>query len=79
MGTSPECEMAIATVLYYESLHDRIRNRKRVEINGATYDLVLFATPGPTAAGASSFVLCFPILLGGDRQVRTEPPRKKRP
>ena len=44
IGTSPECEIAMGTVAYYESLADYgfQGEKRRTIINGAKYDLALY-------------------------------------
>ncbi|MCC0175387.1 hypothetical protein I4641_00130 [Waterburya agarophytonicola K14] len=44
VGTSPECEIAMGTVAYYESLanYKFEKEKRRTTINGAVYDLALY-------------------------------------
>ncbi|CCH66002.1 hypothetical protein RINTHM_15450 [Richelia intracellularis HM01] len=41
VGSNPECEIAMATLAFYESIHGRIIDKKRININGANYNIVL--------------------------------------
>lgn len=43
VGTSPECEIAMATVAFYESLVGKFKGEKRrTTINNSVYDLVIY-------------------------------------
>lgn len=43
VGPSPECELVMGAVAFWESRRGMLRNdRRRTTINGATYDLVLY-------------------------------------
>ncbi len=43
VGPSPECELVMGAVAFYEGLHGRLRNeRRRAEIGNGVYDLVLY-------------------------------------
>ncbi|MBW4501997.1 MAG: lamin tail domain-containing protein [Scytonema hyalinum WJT4-NPBG1] len=43
VGTSPECDLALGTVAYYESIQNLTRNERRdVTIQGADYNLVIY-------------------------------------
>jgi poly(U)-specific endoribonuclease len=67
VGSSPECEMAIGTVTFYESLDGRLKqDKRRTTINGGIYDLVLFrniTVEGNRGEFIRSF---FPIFLGNE-------------
>ena len=65
VGPSPECEIAIATVMFYESLSGKLRrDRRRATINNATYDLVLFRNTNPNGSRGDFIRSFFPIFLG---------------
>ncbi|MDJ0696845.1 lamin tail domain-containing protein [Mastigocoleus sp. MO_188.B34] len=64
VGPSPECEIAIATVVYYESVYGRVRrDKRRVNINGANYDLVLYRNTNPNGSRGEMIRSFFPIFL----------------
>lgn len=67
VGSSPECEMAIGTVAFYESLDGRLKqDKRRTTINGGIYDLVLFrniTVEGNRGEFIRSF---FPVFLGNE-------------
>lgn len=43
VGTSPECDLALGTVAYYESIQNLTRNERRaVTIQGGNYNLVIY-------------------------------------
>ena len=68
VGTSPECEIAMGTVAYYEHLHlcDRkfIKDKRRTAINGAVYDLVLYRNIEPDGSRGDRIRSFYPIYLG---------------
>ncbi|MGD1874705.1 MAG: lamin tail domain-containing protein [Mastigocoleus sp.] len=67
VGPSPECEIAIATVVYYESVYGRVRrDKRRVSINGANYDLVLYRNVNPNGSRGEMIRSFFPIFLSLD-------------
>lgn len=66
VGPSPECEMAMATVAYYESVHGKIIDKRRISINSATYDLVLYRSTNPNGSRGDFIRSFFPIFLGMD-------------
>jgi poly(U)-specific endoribonuclease len=67
VGSSPECEMAIGTVAFYESLDGRLKqDKRRTTINGGIYDLVLYrniTVEGNRGEFIRSF---FPVFLGNE-------------
>ncbi|MEM7554270.1 MAG: lamin tail domain-containing protein [Cyanobacteria bacterium P01_A01_bin.84] len=75
VGPSPECEIAIATVVYYESVYGRVRrDKRRVNINGANYDLVLYRNINPNGSRGEMIRSFFPIFLSlDDRKEPKEP------
>ncbi|MEO0971269.1 MAG: lamin tail domain-containing protein, partial [Cyanobacteria bacterium J06639_18] len=83
VGPSPECEVAIATVVYYESVYGRVRrDKRRVNINGANYDLVLYRNTNPNGSRGELIRSFFPIFLsledreeGQNQESEMEPPR----
>lgn len=68
VGPSPECEIAIATVMFYESVNkSRVkRDKRRTTINGATYDLVLYRNTNPNGSRGDMIRSFFPIFLSLD-------------
>lgn|GEM_PF-798290 len=68
VGPSPECEIAIATVVFYESINNsRVkRDKRRVNINGANYDLVLYRNTNPNGTRGEMIRSFFPIFLSLD-------------
>ena len=67
VGPSPECEIAIATVVYYESVYGRVRrDKRRVNINGANYDLVVYRSINPNGSRGEFIRSFFPIFLSLD-------------
>ncbi len=72
VGPSPECEIAMATVAYYESVYGKIRDKRHITINDATYDLVLYRSTNPNGSRGEFIRSFFPIFIGSE-QVQ-EPP-----
>ncbi|BAZ38477.1 hypothetical protein NIES4101_44140 [Calothrix sp. NIES-4101] len=67
VGSSPECEIAIATVAFFESVHGKmIKDKKRTTINGAIYDLVMYRNITPTGSRGDLIRSFFPIFLGNE-------------
>jgi poly(U)-specific endoribonuclease len=66
VGPSPECEIAMATVAYYESLYGKIREKRRTTINQANYDLVLYRSTNPNGSRGEFIRSFFPIFLGSE-------------
>ena len=66
VGSSPECEMAMATVVFYESVHGKISDKRRVTINGATYNLVLYRSADSDGSRGDFIRSFYPIFLGLD-------------
>ena len=66
VGSSPECEIAMATLAFYESIHGRIRDKKRININGANYNIVLYRNINPNGSRGDFIRSFFPIFLGLD-------------
>lgn len=64
VGPSPECEMAMATIAFYESVYGRIQDKRRININGAIYDLVIFRNINPNGTKGDLIRSFFPIFLG---------------
>jgi len=80
VGMSPECQLAMGTVAYCENREGAMNNnRRRVAIDGTTYDMVLYLSTesGNRKDHIRSF---FPIVIGGSRPVVVPPiipPRDK--
>ncbi|MEL6928549.1 MAG: hypothetical protein AAFO95_07935 [Cyanobacteria bacterium J06600_6] len=66
IGTSPECEIAMGTVAFYESLADyKFKDERRsIEINGAKYDLALYRNIKADATRGDRIRSFYPIYLG---------------
>lgn len=65
VGPSPECELVMGAVAFYESVHGRlVQDRRAASINGARYNLVLYRST--TAQGSrGDFIRSFyPEFLG---------------
>lgn len=72
VGPSPECEMAMGAVAYFESFHGKvIQDKRRTTINGANYDLVLYRNITPQGSRGEFIRSFFPILL--DAKGKPEP------
>lgn len=65
VGTSPECELAMGTVAFYESLRRKLMgNRRRAQIRHLSYDLILnrsVNTDGSLGHHIHSF---YPLFVG---------------
>ena len=67
VGASPECEMAMATVAFYESQAGLLTNqRKRVHLADQRYDLVLYRSTLPDGAPGQHIRSFYPVYLGAD-------------
>ncbi|NET04829.1 MAG: endoribonuclease [Symploca sp. SIO2B6] len=66
VGPSPECEIAMATVAYFQSIDGLIRDRQRISINDANYNLVLYRSTNPNGSRGEFIRSFFPIFLGND-------------
>jgi poly(U)-specific endoribonuclease len=75
VGPSAECEIAIGTVAYYESLHGKMQDQRRIKINGANYDLVLYRNINPNGTRGEFIRSFFPIFLGLDKSNGTDKPQ----
>lgn len=69
VGTSPECEMAMGTVAYYESLNNYKFDgeKRRTTINGAIYDLVLYRNIEADGSRGNYIRSFYPIFIGFDK------------
>ncbi|NRB06484.1 MAG: lamin tail domain-containing protein [Richelia sp.] len=79
VGPSPECEIAMATVAFYESLHGKIRDQRRVKINGANYNIVLYRNINTNGSRGDFIRSFFPIFLGLDKFSNQEKPSTDEP
>ena len=68
IGTSPECEIAMGTVAYYESLvkYKFRQEKRRTIINGAIYDFVLYRSIQKDGKRGNYIRSFFPIYLGNN-------------
>lgn len=64
VGPSPEAEIAIGTVVYYESVYNRIRDEKRTNINGADYNLVVYRNINPNGSRGEFIRSFYPVFWG---------------
>ena len=78
VGSSPECEMAMATVVFFESVHGKINDKRRVTINGAVYNLVLYRSADSNGVRGNFIRSFYPIFMGLDGLEKSEmdPPTK---
>ena len=69
VGTSPECEIAMGTVAFFESLANyKFRDEKReITINGAKYDLALYRNIQADASRGDRIRSFYPIYLGSEQ------------
>lgn len=69
VGTSPECEIAMGTVAFYESLSDHKFDgeTRRTTINGAIYDLVLYRNIEPDGSRGNYLRSFYPVFIGVDK------------
>ena len=73
VGTSPECEIAMGTAMFYESLGDRLRNNsQRTTLDDANYKLVLFRNTNRDGSDGSFIRSFFPIFMGNMLRVWRE-------
>jgi poly(U)-specific endoribonuclease len=76
VGPSPECELVMGAVAFYESLHGRLRNeRRRTEIGTGVYDLVLYRNTTREGSRGELIRSFYPEFLGpvGDALAEEEP------
>jgi poly(U)-specific endoribonuclease len=66
VGPSPECEIAMATVAYYESVYGKIRDKRRTTIDNANYDIVVYRSTNPNGSRGEFIRSFFPIFIGSD-------------
>lgn len=66
VGTSPECEIAMGTVAYYENLvnYKFKAEKRRITINGVIYDLALYRNIDPDGKRGNYIRSFYPIFLG---------------
>lgn len=76
VGPSPECEIAIATVLYYESLHGKIQDQRSTTLNNENYKLTLYRNINPNGSRGEFIRSFFPIYVGNQT---SEEPQMDRP
>ena len=67
VGTSPECEIALGTVAYFESLNNLFVNeKKRITINDANYELHLYRNLEPDGRRGNFIRSFYPVYLGNE-------------
>ncbi|MCI0572062.1 MAG: hypothetical protein L0Y66_15010 [Myxococcaceae bacterium] len=72
VGTSPECEMAMGTVAFYESLHGRFGQKRPAQIGNGRYNLVLYRNTRQ-GGGPGEFIRSFyPEYLGEVAGMQTD-------
>ena len=66
VGTSPECDIAMGTVAYYENLvnYKFNREKRRTVINGTVYDLALYRNLKQDGSRGNYIRSFYPIYLG---------------
>ncbi|MGJ3262741.1 MAG: lamin tail domain-containing protein [Salinarimonas sp.] len=70
VGTSPACEMALATLAFYEATQGLLANQaKRVRFGTGLYDLVLYRSTLPDGARGLHVRSFFPKLVGAGLDV----------
>ncbi|MGF1491343.1 MAG: lamin tail domain-containing protein [Microcoleaceae cyanobacterium] len=79
VGPSPECEIAIATLVYYDSVYGNSRDKKRVNLDGGYYDLVVYRNINPNGSRGEFIRSFFPIFLGQSEQSEVKEPQMDRP
>jgi poly(U)-specific endoribonuclease len=74
VGSSPECEIAMGTVAFFESVHNQLKkDRRRTTVNGAIYDLVMYRNITPNGSRGEFVRSFYPEFLGNEG---TQPPRE---
>ena len=63
VGPSPECEMAMATVVFFESLHGKITHKRLVTIDGIQYNLVLYRSANAEGIRGNFIRSFYPVFL----------------
>ena len=67
VGTSPECDMALGTVAYYESIQRlTVNERRAVTIQGGNYNLVIYRETTQNAERGKHIRSFYPEFRGGD-------------
>ena len=65
VGPSPECEIALGTVAFFESVHGKfLQDRRRATINGAIYNLVMYRNVTPNGSRGEFIRSFYPEFLG---------------
>ncbi len=64
VGLSPEGQIAMATVAYFEGLHGKIREIRRVNIQDIFYDLIVWRNTNPNGSRGDFIRLFFPLFAG---------------
>ncbi|MBW4611816.1 MAG: lamin tail domain-containing protein [Desmonostoc vinosum HA7617-LM4] len=65
VGPSPECEIAMGTVAYFESINDKVKqDKRRTTINSGLYDLVIYRNITVNGSRGEFIRSFFPIFLG---------------
>ena len=66
VGTSPECEIAMGTVAYFESLanYKFHQEQREISINGANYNLTLYRNTEMDASRGEYIRSFYPVYLG---------------
>jgi poly(U)-specific endoribonuclease len=66
VGTSPECEIAMGAVAFFEHVAGMLSNdKRRAEINGGVYDLVMHRSTRQNQTPGDFIRTFFPVYLGG--------------
>ena len=72
VGTSPECDIAMGTVAFYESLanYKFDEEKRRTNINGAVYDLALYRNIQQDGSRGNYVRSFYPIYLGTEDRLQ---------
>ncbi|MBD6614699.1 endoribonuclease [Komarekiella sp. 'clone 1'] len=80
VGSSPESEIAMGTVVYFESINDRVKqDKRRTIINSGVYDLVIYRNIKSDGSRGDFIRSFFPIFLGNEGTETLPDVSKERP
>ncbi len=80
VGSSPESEIAMGTVVYFESINDRVKqDKRRTIINSGVYDLVIYRNIKSDGSRGDFIRSFFPIFLGNEGTETLPDVPKERP
>lgn len=67
VGTSPECEIALGTVAFYESIAGYFKEKRNVTINGSNYNLIIYRNTEENGQLGKYIRSFYPQFLGKDQ------------